>query len=493
MKFLEHEAAFRRAAAALQNGSLSRREALRKMGAGFGALGLASVLPKTGLAGAAQAAGVGAPEANPLAPKLPHFAPRAKHVIQLFMPGGPSQVDTFDYKPSLQKYAGQRPQLVDRKSLRNTKGGLAPSYFPFKQYGDCGKWVSDLFPHVGECVDDICFIHSMHTDIPEHAGAILMNNVGSLQPNRPSMGSWLVYGLGTENEDLPGFVSMSPRAQPRGKLANWGNSFLPGAYAGSYVNIASMKPDAVMRDLKNNNNLARAEQRQQVDLLAKLNKMHLERRERDRGLEAGIEAMEMAFRMQFSVPDVFDITKESEATRNLYGESEYAKGCLIARRLVERGVRCVQLSHSIDGYDIAWDTGHGDIPGGHRALANACDQGIAALIKDLKSRGLFEETLVVWGGEFGRAPTSEGKKGRDHDHYGYTVWMAGGGVKGGFSYGATDEFGLTAVENRVHVHDLQATILHLMGLDHEKLTYRYSGRDYRLTDVHGHIVKDIIS
>ena len=243
-----------------------------------------------------------------------------------------------------------------------------------------------------------------------------------------------------------------------------------------------MKPDAVIRDLKNSN-LSREEQRKQADLLTQINTLHLERLEQDQNLEAGIQAMEMAFRMQFSVPEVFDVSKESEETRKLYGESEFAKGCLIARRLVEEGVRVVQLSHSIDGYDIAWDTGHGDIAGGHAKLAKACDQGIAALLKDLEGRGLLEETLVVWGGEFGRAPTSEGKKGRDHDHYGYTTWMAGGGVKKGFSYGATDEFGLSAVENRVHVHDMNATILHLMGLDHKKLTYRYSGRDYRLTDV----------
>jgi hypothetical protein len=367
-----------------------------------------------------------------------------------------------------------------------------PSPYSFKQYGKCGKWVSDIFPHTAECVDDICFVHSMHTNIPEHAGGILMTNLGALQPNRPSLGSWLVYGLGAETQNLPGFVAMSPRAQPRGKLANWGNAFLPGAYAGSYVNIQKMRADAVINDLKNSK-LSRAEQRKQADLLSQINQIHLKRLQHDQGLEAGIQAMEMAFRMQFSVPDAFDISKESQATRNLYGESEFAKGCLIARRLVEEGVRMVQLSHSIDGYDIAWDTGHGEIENGHRKLANACDQGIAALLKDLKGRGLLEDTLVIWGGEFGRAPTSEKAKGRDHDHYGYTIWMAGGGVKPGFSYGATDEFGCSAVENRVHVHDLHATILHLMGLDHEKLTYRYSGRDYRLTDVHGHVVHDIIA
>ena len=332
----------------------------------------------------------------------------------------------------------------------------------------------------------------MHTDIPEHAGAMLMMNLGHLQPSRPSMGAWLTYGLGTENQDLPGFIAMRPRAQPRGNLANWGNSFLPGAYAGTYVNIASMSKERIIHDLKNKW-LPRATHRQQADLLTQLNQIDLERQQSDQQLEASIQAMEMAFRMQFAVPDVFDTSQESKTTLEMYGDSEYAKGCLLARLLVERGVRTVQLSHSIDGYDIAWDTGHGDIAGGHKRLADACDQGIAALIKDLKQRGLFDSTLVSWGGEFGRAPTSEGQKGRDHDHYGFTVWMAGGGVKPGFSYGATDEFGCTAVENRVHVHDLHATILHLMGLDHEKLTYRYSGRDFRLTDVHGKVVHDIIA
>ncbi len=480
MQFQQHEAAFRRAAR-----QHSRRDFLSSIGAGMGAIGLAGVLDQTRAIGAPVAA-------SPLLPQVPHFAPRAKHVIQLFMPGGPSQVDTFDYKPQLAKHAGKRPDLVDRKTLRNTKNGLMPSPFGFQQYGQTGKWVSDIFPKVGACADDISFIHSMHTDIPEHAGAMMMMNVGALQPNRPSMGSWLVYGLGTENQNLPGFVAMSPRAQPRGTLANWGNAFLPGAYAGSYVNIAEMKPDAVMRDLKNSR-LSTPEQRRQVDLLAQLNQGHLARLGRDQDLEAGIAAMEMAFRMQFSVPEVFDISKESQATRDLYGNSEFAKGCLLSRRLIEQGVRVVQLSHSIDGYDIAWDTGHDDIVGGHARLAKACDQGIAALIIDLKARGLFDDTLIVWGGEFGRAPTSEGAKGRDHNHYGYTNWLAGGGVKRGFSYGATDEFGCTAVENRVHVHDFHATILHLMGLDHEKLTYRYSGRDYRLTDVHGEVLKGILA
>ena len=471
---------------------IDRRNALRQLGAGFGTLGLASMLAQsnTGL-GVARADLVSNSE-SPLAPRAPHFAPKAKHVIQLFMPGGPSQVDTFDYKPEIAKHAGQRPESVDRKSLRNTKMGLMPSPYAFRQYGQCGRWVSEIFPHVAELVDDLCFIHSMHTDTPEHASAMMMMNVGHLQPTRPSMGSWLTYGLGTENQDLPGFIAMSPRAEPRNKLANWGNAFLPGAYAGTYVNIHEMKPDHIMQDLKNNW-LPKVDQRHQADLLTRLNQLDLQRQQHDPQLEASIQTMEMAYRMQFAVPDAFDTSKESKETLEMYGDSEYAKGCLLARRLIERGVRMVQLSLSIDGYDIAWDTGHENIVDGHRRLAQACDQGIAALIKDLKQRGLFEETLVVWGGEFGRAPTSEGQMGRDHDHYGFTTWMAGGGVKGGISYGSTDEFGLTAVEDRVHVHDLHATILHLMGLDHERLTYRYSGRDYRLTDVHGKVVSEIIS
>ena len=471
---------------------IDRRDALRQLGAGFGTLGLASMLAQSNTGSGVARADMVSNSESPLAPRAPHFAPKAKHVIQLFMPGGPSQVDTFDYKPEIAKHAGQRPESVDRKSLRNTKMGLMPSPYAFRQHGQCGRWVSEIFPHVAEMVDDLCFIHSMHTDTPEHASAMMMMNVGHLQPTRPSMGSWLTYGLGTENQDLPGFIAMSPRAQPRNKLANWGNAFLPGAYTGTYVNIHEMKPDHIMQDLKNNW-LPKVDQRHQADLLTRLNQLDLQRQQHDPQLEASIQTMEMAFRMQFAVPDAFDTSKESKETLEMYGDSEYAKGCLLARRLVERGVRMVQLSLSIDGYDIAWDTGHENIVDGHRRLAQACDQGIAALIKDLKQRGLFEETLVVWGGEFGRAPTSEGQKGRDHDHYGFTTWMAGGGVKGGISYGATDEFGLTAVEDRVHVHDLHATILHLMGLDHERLTYRYSGRDYRLTDVHGKVISQIIS
>ena len=469
--------------------TLSRRQALHQLGAGFGTLALGSLLATPTPAAPVAAAPVAA---SPLAPQAPHFAPRAKRVIQLFMPGGPSQVDTFDHKPAIARFAGQRPAEVDRKSLRNTKGGLFPSPFKFQQYGQTGKWVSDIFPHVGALADELCFIHSLHTDIPEHAGAILMMNVGHLQPNRPSLGSWLVYGLGADNQNLPGFVALSPRAQPRGQAANWGSSFLPGAYSGCYVNIQQMRPESVLADLKSQF-AGPTSQTRQVDLLRRLNRLHADRQQNESLLESRIAAMEMAFKMQLSVPEAFDLSGETEATHRLYGDSEYAKGCLLARRLVERGVRMVQLSHSIDGYDIAWDTGHDNIEGGHATLAQACDQGIAALLIDLKQRGLLEDTLVMWGGEFGRAPTSEGQKGRDHDHYGFTHWLAGGGVRPGYSHGATDEFGLSAVENRVHVHDLHATVLHLLGLNHEQLTYRYSGRDYRLTDVSGQVVHELLA
>jgi len=483
MSFRAHESTVHAAFA-----TPSRRQFLKQLGAGFGSLGLTAALADARLLTAGEIPA----SVSHLAPRTPHFAPKAKRIIQLFMPGGPSQVDTFDYKPALARNAGQRPALVDRRSLRNTRNGLMPSPFGFKQYGQCGKWVSDIFPHVAGCVDDICFIHSMHTDVPEHASAILMMNLGHLQPIRPSMGAWLVYGLGSENRNLPGFIAMSPRAQPRSTIANWGNAFLPGAYAGTYVNIAQMRPDAALSHLRNPS-LGTDAQRQQAELIARLNGVHLQRSEQDAQLEASIESMEMAFRMQAAVPEVFDTAGETRETLDLYGPSEFAKGCLLARRMVERGVRVVQLSHSIDGYDIAWDTGHENIVNGHAVLARACDRGIAALLTDLKRRGLLDETLVLWGGEFGRAPTSEGARGRDHDHYGFTVWMAGGGVKPGISHGATDEFGLSAVENRVHVHDLHATILHLMGLDHERLTYRYSGRDYRLTDVHGRVVREVIA
>ncbi len=474
----------------MHNHLLNRRGFLDQSRFGLAAVALASILDSEELLAD------GSVSFDPTAPyekRPPHFASSAKNVIVIFCAGAVSHVDFWEYKPELIKYDGKPLPGNERLiSFQGENGALQKPLWEFNRYGNSGKMLSSLVPHIGSCADDICFIHSMHTNIPEHAGAMMMFNLGHLQPSRPSLGSWLCYGLGTENQELPGLVAMSPRAKPRGKSAHWGNAFLPGAYSGVYANIASMKPDAILGDL-NNPHLSRAEQRQQADLLAQLNHLDLARQEQDQKLESSIQAMEMAFRMQFAVPEAFDVTRETQNTLDMYGPTQYAKGCLLARRLVERGVRMVQLSLTIDGYDIAWDTGHGDIVGGHKRLADACDQGIAALLEDLKQRGMLEDTLVMWGGEFGRAPTSEGQKGRDHDHYGFTVWMAGGGVKPGFSYGATDEFGLTAVENRVHVHDLHATLLHIMGLDHEKLTYRYSGRDFRLTDVHGNVIHDILT
>jgi hypothetical protein len=453
------------------NAVSTRRDMLRKLGAGFGSLGLVAAVADAG----ALVATTG----------TTHFTPRAKRVIQLFMPGGPSAIDTFDYKPALEKHAGQRPAEVALKTLRNTKGGLLKSPFKFEQYGESGKWVSEIFSKTAQCVDDICFLHGMHTDIPEHAGGILMMNTGHVQPVRPSMGSWLMYGLGSENNDLPGFICLGD-GKPRGGQANWSSSFLPSTYSGCHVEVGN-RPTDVMSNLRNQV-LLNSQQREQLELISKINRLHLKRREQDRQLEAGIASMELAFRMQSAVPEAFDTSGESKQTLELYGDKRFGKGCLLARRLVERGVRMVQV---FGGNDIAWDT-HAKIAD-HRQRAEQVDQGMAALLIDLKQRGMLSDTLVIWGGEFGRAPTAEGTVGRDHNHYGFTVWMAGGGVKSGFTFGATDQFGCRAVRNRMHVHDLHATILHLMGLDHEQLTYRHSGRDFRLTDVHGTVAKEILA
>ena len=361
-----------------------------------------------------------------------------------------------------------------------------PSPFTSKPYGKSGIEVSELYPEVAACIDDICVVRSMHTDNPNHEPALLMMNSGNMQPIRPSLGSWITYGLGTENQNLPGFVALCPGKPVVGPQL-WSNSFLPGIYQGTHINNKELDPKKIIHDL-NNLYLARSDQRGQLDLLQKMNRLHMEEREQDPQLEARISSLELAFRMQFEAQDAFDISKESEATRKLYGEGEFANACLIARRLAERGVRMTQIYYG-DGQP--WDD-HSDI-NNHRNHAGKSDRPIAALLIDLKSRGLLDDTLVIWGGEFGRTPTSEGAKGRDHHSLGFTTWLAGGGVKGGIVYGATDEFGFKAIENRVHVHDLHATILHLMGLNHERLTYRYSGRDFRLTDVHGEVVKGILA
>ncbi|HET6422351.1 MAG TPA: DUF1501 domain-containing protein [Planctomycetaceae bacterium] len=458
----------------------TRREWLARTGAGFGTLGLASVLAQQDLLAAATSSAD-----NPLAPKAPHFAPRAKRVIFLFMNGGPSHLDTFDPKPALSEYAGQQPEELT-KNYQRSVGKLFPSPYKFQQHGQAGIPVSELYPHVAKVIDDICVIRSMHTDIPNHEPGLLIMNSGHSQPTRPSLGSWLTYGLGTENQNLPGYVVLCPGKPVVGPQL-WGNSFLPGIFQGCHINNSKLDPQSVIQHV-HNSQLPPAVQRRQLDLIQELNREHQTARADDAQLEARIQSYEMAFRLQFAAQEVFDLHQETAATRELYGSGQFADACLVSRRLVERGVRMVQLYY---GNGQPWDD-HGDITN-HANHAKQSDQAIAALLRDLKSRGLFDETLVVWGGEFGRTPWSQGAKGRDHHSRGFTMWLAGGGVKGGLAYGNTDQFGNMAVENPVHVHDLHATILHLLGLDHERLTYRYSGRDFRLTDVHGHVVHDILS
>ncbi|MCA9118336.1 MAG: DUF1501 domain-containing protein, partial [Planctomycetaceae bacterium] len=433
--------------------SFSRRAMLNRMGTGLGALGLAGILSDERLLAAASKGAA----ANPLAAREPHFPARAKRVIHLFMNGGPSQVDTFDPKPMLTRYNGQKPPAAELKTERRT-GGLMKSPFKFNRCGESGIEVSEIFPEVGKCIDDICVLRSMHTNVPNHEPSLLMMNSGETQPTRPSMGSWLSYGLGSENQNLPGFVVLCPGKPVVGPQL-WSNSFLPGIYQGCHINNSKLDPKNVMENI-NNDVLTRGAQRRQLDLISRMNSLHRDGRGGDPQLEARIQSMEMAFRMQTEAQEVFDLSQESEATRKLYGTGHFADACLVARRLAERGVRMTQVFY---GNGQPWDD-HGDIAA-HANKARDCDQPIAALLHDLKSRGMLDDTLILWGGEFGRTPTSEGSKGRDHNNHGFSVWMAGGGVKGGMTYGATDEFGFAAVEKRTHVHDLHATILHLMGID----------------------------
>ncbi|MDG2220474.1 MAG: DUF1501 domain-containing protein, partial [Rubripirellula sp.] len=424
---------------------LSRRDSLQRMGTGMGVLGLAGILAQDGTLAAADPAQGNegnSSKAGVLAPKPTHFAPRAKHIIHLFMNGGPSQVDTFDPKPALAKYNGQRPPSADLKTERKT-GGLLQSPFKFRKYGESGLEVSDLFPKVGGCIDDICVIRSMHTNIPNHEPSLLMMNSGETQPTRPAMGSWLLYGLGTENQNLPGFVVLCPGKPVVGPQL-WSNSFLPGVYQGTHINHAkSVDPKKVIEHISNSY-LTKPAQREQLDLLTKMNQLHLaERGGADNRLEARIESLEMAFRMQSEAQEVFDLSRETKQTREAYGSGQFANGCLAARRLVENGVRMVQVYY---GNGQPWDD-HGDIKS-HASKAKNVDQPVAALINDLKQRGLFKDTLIVWGGEFGRTPVAENGNGLDHNHHGFSMWLAGGGVKGGMAYGATDEFGFAATENK---------------------------------------------
>jgi hypothetical protein len=459
----------------------SRRQLLRTMGTGFGMAGLAGILNASEPPAAAA----------PMAPKAPHFTPSAKHVIFLFLNGGPSQVDTFDPKPMLQKYSGQPIPSGNLKTERKT-GNLFGSPFSFRRCGKSGIEVSEIFPKLGDAIDDVCVIRSMYTDIPNHEPSLFLMNCGHRVPGRPSMGSWLTYGLGSENQNLPGFVVLCP-GYPVVGAQLWSSTFLPAIYQGTYIPNGEKTPDKLISYIRNPSTPL-PEQRRALDLLRQLNLAQEKREGEDSQLDSSIQAAEIAYRMQSEAPEVFDITKEPEAVRARYGDQDFGRGCLMARRLVQHGVRMVQVYY---GNGQPWDS-HDDILS-HRRLAHDVDAPIAALLADLKSSGLLKETLVIIGGEFGRTPVLEVsglvrvQNGRDHNSHGFSTLVAGGGVKGGITYGNTDEFGFKAVENPVHIHDLHATVLHALGMDHTKLTYRYSGRDFRLTDVAGNVVHDILA
>ncbi len=478
---------------------LTRRELLSRMGNGFALLGLAGALGAEGLLGASPVEAAPPPGMggglNPLAPRLPQFPAKAKRVIFLFMNGGPSHVDTFDPKPALLKYAGQALPSGNLSTERKT-GAALPSPFTFKKYGQSGIEVSSIFPHIAEHVDDMAVIRSMYADVPNHEPSLLLMNCGDARQIRPSVGSWVTYGLGTENQNLPGYIALCPGGFPIQETQNWQSGFLPGVFAGTYVDPAQTDAEKIIEHIRNHYE-GTEQQREQLDLVQALNRRHAHTRAGDAQLESRIQSFELAFRMQKEATDAFDAEAEPQSIRDLYGPGVYARQCIIARRLAERGVRFIQLYH---GAGQPWDS-HADIETGHGNLAKQCDQAIGALLTDLKQRGMLDETLVIWGGEFGRTPTMEfpsavnpnGKNGRDHNHYGFSMWMAGGGVKGGTIHGSTDEFGFKAEKDPVHVHDLHATILRLLGFDHTRLTYRYAGRDFRLTDVYGEVVRDIIA
>jgi len=452
---------------------MTRRDALRLMGAGFGSVGLAGSLP-----------------ASPTG-QTPHFAPRAKNVIFLFLNGGLSQVDTFDPKPELQRRDGD-PMPGPKIKTDRAAGNLMKSPFAFRKRGQSGIEVSEIFDKVGDAIDDFCVIRSCYSDNGNHGPSLMLMNCGHQLPGRPSLGSWVTYGLGTENQNLPGFVALCPGYPVMGPVL-WSSAFLPNSYQGAYIPNDESDPEKLLRNIRNHT-MSPDEQQRQLELLDKLDSHYLDRLGYQPRLEASIQSMEVAYRMQTEAPKVFDIAQETATTRERYGDSDFGRGCLMSLRLVEHGVRMVQVYY---GNFQPWDS-HDDILV-HGKLAREADGPIAALVEDLKQRGLFEETLLVIGSEFGRTPMIQNSglekigKGRDHNVPGYTTLLAGGGVKGGMTYGATDDFGFKAVENRVHPHDLHATMLHLLGLDHKRLTYRHSGRDYRLTDVAGNVITDILA
>lgn len=453
---------------------------LRRCANGFGAVALTALLAEEGRTATLNA---------------PHFPARARNVIFLYMDGGPSQVDTFDYKPLLEKYHGRDPHDIFKvePTQFNNVGKVMASPWKFRQRGQSGLWVSDLFPHVAECIDDLCVLRSMTSKFPEHTSANYFLHTGSGLQGRPSMGAWVSYGLGSLNKNLPGFIVLNGGLIPPGGLDNFNSGFLPAAYQGSIFRPAD-PPVANIRPVETTD----AQQRRKLDLLRRLDNGVAARAGRDDAIESAIANYETAYRMQTAVPELMDIKGESAATKKMYGLDEayaptriFATECLIARRLIERGARFIELTCPQVGGD-RWDQ-HSGLHQGHENNARAVDRPIAALLKDLKSRGMLDDTLVLWGGEFGRTPFAQGGDGRDHDPFGFTMWMAGGGVKSGYVYGETDEFGYKAVANKIEMHDLHATLLHLLGVDHKRLTVRFGGRDMRLTDVHGEIIKDILA
>ena len=472
--------------------ALSRRDFLTRTGLGLGALSLQTLGDPAAATGTLDGLSSLA-SLSPLAPKPPHFAPKARRVVHFFLNGGPSQVDTFDPKPALAKYAGQPLPGEYLRTERKT-GAALPSPFKFSRYGQSGLEISEVFARTAAHADDIAVIRSMHAQVPNHEPSLMLMNCGdSVQP-RPSFGSWALYGLGAENQNLPGFVSLCPGGLPIKDSENWQSAFLPGVFQGTFVDPQHREVDRLIENIRSPH-ATRDMQRRQLDLLASLNDVHRRNHASDPRLEARIESFELAFRMQMEASDAFDLSREPESVRAMYGDTVHGRQTLIARRLLERGVRVVQLWH---GAGQPWDH-HDNIESNVRKQAAEIDGPIAAFMTDLKQRGLFDDTLILWGGEFGRTPSVElgdsgkSKLGRDHNHYGFSVWLAGGGVRGGVAHGATDEFGFRAVENPVSVHDLHATMLHLLGFDHERLTYRHAGRDFRLTDVAGEVVRPVIA
>ncbi|MCA9013209.1 MAG: DUF1501 domain-containing protein [Planctomycetaceae bacterium] len=469
----------------------SRRRLLQTTAVGFGHVALHALMQdEARAAGGSLSRSIAA---DPLAARVPHFAARARRIVFLFMKGGPSHVDTFDPKPLLTRDHGSPPPFDLPRVTFAAQGNLLKSPWKFHRYGESGLPVSELFPHVARHVDDLCILRSVHGTNPAHGGALLKLHTGSDQFVRPSLGAWVTYGLGTENSNLPAFVTICPTLA-HGGVNNWGAAFLPAYCQGTPIGNASI--GAVNSTVKHirNPRIDMALQRKQLDLLRAMNQRHLELSDADQALEGRLNSFELAFRMQSTMPEVQDLTQESEATHKLYGTDDpvtqdFGRQCLMARRFLERDVRFVQVTHSDS--EVQWDQ-HSNLYLGHTKNAAEVDKPIAGLLTDLKSRGLLEDTLVLWGGEFGRTPTAQGTDGRDHNPHGFTMWMAGGGVKTGMAYGATDDYGYYAVENKMHIHDLHATILHLMGLDHERTTFRYAGRDFRLTDVAGVVAKDIL-